>query len=426
MTAAFGQARQSPGRYCGSAIDQHAACRSRPRPCVSRWAKAHGSAPTWWPRAARSTSAASAWRRPCSRPWWPTTPESHCSDRKEPGNRGGGNYPWRSDWPRVMVEVVPATAIAGQIVVEPAAAIWCRDKRSSCGSTLWTARAIASIAPRQAEFVSSDPKTVFIDDRSACALRPRTRDRGGEAAGDRSAGAAEIHVENEQITGLIVDPAAVRDGGGRSRAVANPGPHLPWHLRAFSAAGPECGRGRAQSPGGQAGGHDRHRRLAPGQALVTASWHGLSGSVPVSVGPNAIGGLRIDPAAFTIHPGDRLEYQASGVVGGSRRPLRGEDGLKLTLANPERRPGLGGTMRRRGKSRPDGRGVGVPRRAGQGRVDRRARPRSGGQLCRGRTLHARPLRPPGGAGLWRRGRWHRILRLGRLGLGLLDGHRPRG
>jgi hypothetical protein len=166
---------------------------------------------------------------------------------------------------------------------------------------------------------------------------------GAKLPGIDPPGVAEITVENEKVTGLILDPPQIGMAVGdhaRLRILGR-APHGTYELfpqpdLMVAAHGPNPQAIKVVGTTGIDG-------IAPGQAQVSVDWRGLSGSIPVTVGPSAIGGLAIDPPAFTIHPGDRLEYQISGVAGGRRRPLRPEDGLKLSLANPSVARGLDGT-----------------------------------------------------------------------------------
>jgi hypothetical protein len=270
-------------------------------------------------------------------------PETHALVGKSPGT-SAVEIAHGDQMATAMVEVVPATPIAGQILVEPAGATLAPGQEIEL--RVYTVDGAGNRVDRTAlaEFVSSNPKTLFIDDRSACALLPGRVTVGAKLPGIDQPGAAEILVEDEQVTGLILDPAqiAMAVGDHARMRIMGRAPHGTYEL--FPQPDLKVAVGGPNPQAVKVVGTTGVDAMTPGQAQVTANWHGLSGNLPVSVAPNTFGGLRIDPAAFTIHPGDRLEYQLSSVAGGTRRPLGGKDGVKLTLANPSVARGLGGLI----------------------------------------------------------------------------------
>jgi hypothetical protein len=269
-------------------------------------------------------------------------PETHALTGKSPGI-SAVEITHGDQMATAMVEVVPAAPIAGQIFIEPAAATLVPGQEIEL--RVYTLDSAGNRVDRtaQAEFVSSNPKTLFIDDRSACALLPGRATVGAKLPGIDQPGAAEILVEDEQVTGLILDPAqlALSVGDHARMRILGRAPHGTYELFPQPALKVAVGGPNPQAV--KVVGTTGIDALSPGQAQVSASWHGLAGNLPVTVGAATLGGLRIDPAAFTIHPGDRLEYQASAMVGGIRRPLGGDD-VKLTLANTSVARGLGGLL----------------------------------------------------------------------------------
>ena len=74
-----------------------------------------------------------------------------------------------------------------------------------------------------------------------------------------------------------------------------------------------------------------------GSAELAVSWDDdrLSQRVPVSVADDAITDLAIDPSAATVHPGQAIVYQVTGMRGGERRVLGPTDGLQILVDDPD-------------------------------------------------------------------------------------------
>jgi hypothetical protein len=142
-------------------------------------------------------------------------------------------------------------------------------------------------------------------------------------------------VDNNPITELLVEPSQIAMAVGdraRLRVLGRSASGLrelfPQDQLTMKAGGASPGAIRIV-------GSQHVDGVSPGNASVEVAWAGkFQRTASVVVSEAAWSGLTIDPSSATIHPGQQLAYTVTGVRGGQRRVILPQDGLKLSVADP--------------------------------------------------------------------------------------------
>jgi hypothetical protein len=241
------------------------------------------------------------------------------------------------------VTVLPAGALDGTLVVEPAEA------------TL----AVGQALPLRAFLIGKDGQRLDLTDvaqwSSPSAPSPPTRHqvelRGNQVcavvAGQADVTAklpngettakAHVTVTDDPITELVADPAQLVLSTGETahlriegRAACGTHELFPQDKLSLDAKGANPSSIEITQP------QDVHA-VAPGSAKVAVRWTDklkLSLQVPVTVGDNVWTDLALTPSAATIHPNQAFDYQVIGRRGGVVQVVS-PDQVKLSASNPD-------------------------------------------------------------------------------------------
>jgi len=259
-------------------------------------------------------------------------PESNTLVGQSPGT-SLVQFAHRDQMAVARVEVAPKEPIAGQVLVEPAAATLVPGQELDLRVFTVDAEGNRVDRTEAAELISSDGRKVLITDRTACALAAGAATIAAKLPGIEQPGVAEIVVKDEQITELMVDPAEIEMGVGDRERLRILGRAPSGTYEIFPQADLNVAVGGPNPAAIKIVGTTGVDGLSPGTADVTVSWRGLSRTAAVIVGNGTASGLEIDPGAITIHPGDRLDYLLSAVRDGRRRLVGPQDGVRLSVSD---------------------------------------------------------------------------------------------
>jgi hypothetical protein len=237
----------------------------------------------------------------------------------------------------VIVEVLPqSAAIEGTVVVEPSSGTLAPGQALPLRVFAVAPSGQRSDRTETAVFSSSDPAKVKVLSNRACAVVPGAARITATLPGAEKSGAAQIDVNDEQISGLLVDPARLDMSPGDlarlrilGRAPCGSYELFPQPDLTLSAGGSNPAAIRVTG-GGEV------TAAGPGEAEVEVAWRDrLRQQVPVAVTDSPLTDLRIEPAQAAIHPGEPLVYQATAIRGGLRRVLGPESGVSLLVGQQD-------------------------------------------------------------------------------------------
>lgn len=238
------------------------------------------------------------------------------------------------------VEVVPATPLEGTVVVEPATGLLAPGQAIDLRVYVVGSDGQRVDATEMSTLSSSAPEAVQMRGNRACALAEGSAEVTATLRDTKLAGKAQVTVNNEPITELAVDPASLAMAVGDlaplrilGRAASGTYELFPKQPRlsvAVGGANPDAVEIPASD---QVQCVDAKK---PGAAEVAVAWDGrLKAQVPVTVGERTVTDLVIEPAEATIHPGQTIVYQVTGLRNGVRELLVPGDGLTLSAGVPE-------------------------------------------------------------------------------------------
>ena len=259
-------------------------------------------------------------------------PETHSLVGVSPGV-SAVTFAWGDKLAMTTVQVLPGGALTGDLVVEPATAVLSQGQALDMRVFLVTGDGLRIDRTDSAVLASSSPACVTIRGTRACAVGPGTAEITAtlpEVADPGKSGKASIAVDDRPITALVVEPAQLALSVGdlarlRILGTSASGTHALFSQPDLQVAA------EGQNPEAiRIVGSEDVDAVAPGSADVAVRWQNrLSAQVPVTVTRDALTGLAIDPDRATIHPGQGLVYQVTGMRGGRRRVLGPEDGVQL-------------------------------------------------------------------------------------------------
>jgi len=237
----------------------------------------------------------------------------------------------------VMIEVVPGGPIDGEIVLEPSGGTLAPGQALPMRVLVITPRGERIDRTDSAILASSDPGTVMIQGNRACAVQgPGTAQITASLSGTQRTGTAQVSVNDQQITGLIVEPTQLAMSTGdvttlRIFGQADSGTYelFPQQNLSVTPGGTDPGSIQVE-PG------NTIKAIQPGRASIAVNWQNrLDQQVPVTVADNPWTDLRIEPSRATIHPGQPLVYQVTAMRAGERRVLGAEQGVQLYVTQPQ-------------------------------------------------------------------------------------------
>jgi hypothetical protein len=235
----------------------------------------------------------------------------------------------------INVEVVAGKMPEGAIVVEPAAATLSAGQAQDLRVFIVTKDGVRVDRTDVAKLTSSDTQKVDVAGGQVRAVAPGSAEITATLPDSSAPGKAHVTVDNEPITELAGDPAQLN---------LQLGEHRPLRILGRSASGthemyPEALKVAAAGEKPDAIKLNSPRdveAVAKGKAEINVSWQDkVSQKVPVTVADDEWTDLKLDPATATIHPGQKPFYTLSGVRGGERRPIWPQEGMKLSVQNPD-------------------------------------------------------------------------------------------
>ncbi len=239
-------------------------------------------------------------------------------------------FTWRDRLATVTVEVLPALKIDGKLVVEPAEATFAAGQALDMRVLVVGKDGIRLDRTDSALLTSSAPDRVTIRGHRACGMSAGTAEISAILPGMEKSQNARLTVTNNPITALIIEPASLAMSVGDEARLGISGRAACGTHKLFRQPDLNITAGGANPESIRVVGSNQIDAVAPGQAAVDVAWQGkLKSQVPVSVTADTLSGLTIDPPRATIHPGQALVYEVTGLRGGRRRVLGPEDGLKL-------------------------------------------------------------------------------------------------
>ncbi len=243
-------------------------------------------------------------------------------------------FAWGDKLAGVTVRVLPIGTVEGDVVIEPAGGVLSPGQALDLRVYLVTRDGLRLDRTSSAVLTSSSPATVAVRGNLACALQPGSAEVTAVLPEAKTAARSLLTVNSEPITALALDPSRLAMSTGdtaRLRVLGRSasGTHalFPQPDLTLSAEGADPGAIRIVGAG-------QVDAIRPGAAKVAVGYRGLTGRVPVSVGDDPWTQLAVEPALATIHPGEAIVYQVTGLRGGRRRVVRPGAGLRLHATDP--------------------------------------------------------------------------------------------
>ena len=234
------------------------------------------------------------------------------------------------------VEVVPAKAAVGEVVCEPAGSVLAPGQAQEVRVYAISPDGRRTDRTDSAVLTSSDPGRVAVRGNLACAVAPGAAKITATLPGSDRSGSAAVTVNDEKLDELIVDPAGLTMSVGDREHLRVLGRSPSGTHELYSQPDLAATVGGGNPDAVRVSGAIQVEAVSPGQAEITLRWRdALSRSVPVTVTADRLAKLTIEPRIMTIQPGDRIVYQVMGTKGGQRRLLGPDDGLSLSVAQPE-------------------------------------------------------------------------------------------
>jgi hypothetical protein len=238
------------------------------------------------------------------------------------------------------VEVSSAIPLSGTVSVEPASGALAPGQALDLRVYVTSDQGDRMDVTDMAQWSSSAADFVQMRGNRACALAPGNAEVTVKLPSSELSGKAQVTVNNEEITEILADPASLNIAVGELAPLRILGraasgtyemfPNQPRLKVATGGANPQAIDVPASDLALCVDGK------TPGSAEVAVNWDDrLKQQVPVTVGDNAVTDLRIEPTEATIHPGQSLTYQVTGLRNGVRELLVPGDGLTLSASNPE-------------------------------------------------------------------------------------------
>ncbi|MGQ9574976.1 MAG: hypothetical protein ACUVUC_06630 [Thermoguttaceae bacterium] len=187
-----------------------------------------------------------------------------------------------------------------------------------------------------AQLASSDPDRLQVSGQEVRALAPGRAELSATLPESSTPGRAIVSVGTEAITDLIVEPAQIALSVGERARLRVLGRSSSGTRELFPQDKLKIAVGGASPQVVCILESQEVEAVAAGTAELIVTWDDrLRKQVPVTVSVDEWTGLEIEPRAATIHPGQRVAYVLSALRGGRRRPVGPQDGLRLSVADPQ-------------------------------------------------------------------------------------------
>jgi len=274
-------------------------------------------------------------------------PETHSLVGVSPGV-SAVTFAWGDKLATTTVQVLPGGRLTGSLIVEPATAVLSPGQALDMRVFLVTSDGLRIDRTDSTVLASSSPASVTIRGTRACAVGPGTAEITAtlpEVADPTASGKASIVVDDRPITALVVEPGQLALSVGDLARLRILGTSASGTHTLFAQPDLVVAAEGQNSQSIRIVGSESVDALAPGSADVAVRWQNrLSAQVPVTVTRDALVGLTIDPDRATIHPGQGLVYQVTGMRGGRRRVLGPEDGVQLLVGQGNVAEAAGGML----------------------------------------------------------------------------------
>jgi hypothetical protein len=237
---------------------------------------------------------------------------------------------------QTIVNVGAGGVISGEVVVEPASARLAPGQAIPLRVYVVTADGQRIDRTSSAALSSADPAKVAVIGNLACAVASGSVNLTASVAGADRTSTAAITVLDEPITEVVIEPAQIHLSVGDQTQLHIQGRAASGTYDLFPQRDLVVTTGGANPNAIRMIGTSELTGVSPGDAQVAANWrNSLHAAAAVNVTADQMTDLRIEPPNITILPGQQILYQVTGMMGGMLRPLMPEDGLRLSVDNPQ-------------------------------------------------------------------------------------------
>ncbi|MFH1267331.1 MAG: hypothetical protein ABIK89_16530, partial [Planctomycetota bacterium] len=271
-------------------------------------------------------------------------PETHSLVGVSPGV-SAVTFAWGDKLATTTVQVLPGVpfhGLEGDVVVEPATAILSPGQALDVRVFLLTKDGLRIDRTDSAVLASSSP-SVAIRGTRACAVATGSSEILATLPEAGQPGKAVVTVDAEPIADLNVLPLQLALSVGDLARLQILGTSSSGTHELFPQPDLEVVAQGADPGAIRIAGSEHVDAVAPGSADVAVRWQNrLSRNVPVQVTSDPWTNLAIEPGRATIHPGQGLVYQVTGMRGGRLRVLGPEDGVELFVGRRDVADATGG------------------------------------------------------------------------------------
>ncbi|MHC4402905.1 MAG: Ig-like domain-containing protein, partial [Planctomycetota bacterium] len=263
-------------------------------------------------------------------------PETHSLVGVSPGV-SGVTFAWADKLTSTTVHVLPTGVLEGHVIVEPAATILSPGQAQPMRVFLITKTGQRIDRTNSAILTSSSPSSVTIRGTRVCGVAPGTAEITATLPETKTPGKATVSVDGEPITDVTVDPSQLALSVGDVARLRVLGTSASGTHELFPQPNLEVTAGGTNPQAVRVVSSEHVEAVAPGSADLTVRWRpgNLTRHIPVTVTDDPLADLAIHPAGATIHPGQAVVYQVTGMRGGRRRVLGPEDGASLFVGDPQ-------------------------------------------------------------------------------------------
>jgi hypothetical protein len=236
----------------------------------------------------------------------------------------------------------------GSVVIEPGSITLAPGQCDRIRVFIVTAEGDRVDRTSTAVFKVIDPGVAKMMGDRVCATAPGTTSVMALVGGLKAA-KASLTVNNEQISGVQVDPKQIDMNVGDSTHINIFG-DAPCGLKELYPQ-PDLNVSTGKQGVINVVGTDEVHGMAIGDDTINVTYKGKSPQqIAVRVANNPFTDLRIEPAQETIPVGASVAYQVSAMRGGERRILTPQDGVQILVSDPNVGSVVGNTTAVAGRS----------------------------------------------------------------------------
>ena len=223
----------------------------------------------------------------------------------------------------------------GEILIEPAAATISVGQALEPRVYVVTPSGLKLDRTASAVFMSKEKECAEVRGFQVCGLQPGTSTISAtlpEMMVKKVRGNCELTVDNNPITEIVVEPAALQMSVGDTRNLFIQGKSAAGLYPMFAQADLKV---TTDSPAAVMQGIRTVSAAQEGQANVNVAYKTAAASVPVTVTNDPFENLSIDPPAPTIAVGESMRFQVTAMRGGRLHVVTEADGLRFYTADPK-------------------------------------------------------------------------------------------